>query len=149
MTKLYSSHDILVFPSRQEGFGMCVLEAMKSGAVPVTYNLEAGIPDMVDPGVSGLVCEMGNTLQMAAGIAELSRDRRKLERMSRVAKESSRATFSPEFASSAIDAAIRDAGAFRPTSKFQVLPLSRLDQRWIPNAVVRVFRKVRKQARKR
>ena len=36
---LYSEHDVLVFPTRVEGFPACLLEAMAAGVVPVVSNI--------------------------------------------------------------------------------------------------------------
>jgi glycosyltransferase involved in cell wall biosynthesis len=64
------SMDILVFPSRSEGFGIAVLEAMKRGVIPISRQLPIGIPDMIrdretgymadDPGSIVSVIEMLN-----------------------------------------------------------------------------------------
>ena len=63
--------DILVFPSRSEGFGIAVLEAMKRGVVSISRQLPIGIPDMIrdretgfladDPGSIVSVIEMLNS----------------------------------------------------------------------------------------
>ena len=57
MTSLYSTSDILLCPSIQEGFGLCVLEAMAAGAAvvvpgrgPFTEYLDANCAKLVDPG---------------------------------------------------------------------------------------------------
>src|SRR5687767_3270920 len=47
MDAVYATHDLLVFPSRFEGFGIAVLEAMKAGVVPVAARLKAGLPEMI------------------------------------------------------------------------------------------------------
>lgn len=69
--------DILLFPSRSEGFGMTVLEAMKRGIVPIARNLPIGIPDMVTDGESGYLVD--NTEQALAAIKRLTQDRQLLK----------------------------------------------------------------------
>jgi glycosyltransferase-like protein len=55
LTSLYSMSDVLLCPSREEGFGLCVLEAMAAGAAvvvpgraPFTEYLDAGCAAFVD-----------------------------------------------------------------------------------------------------
>ncbi len=55
MTSLYSMSDVLLCPSREEGFGLCVLEAMAAGVAvvvpgraPFTEYLDAGCAAFVD-----------------------------------------------------------------------------------------------------
>jgi glycosyltransferase involved in cell wall biosynthesis len=47
LLKALEDMDILVFPSRSEGLGLAVLEAMIRGVAPIARNLPIGIPDMV------------------------------------------------------------------------------------------------------
>jgi glycosyltransferase involved in cell wall biosynthesis len=49
--------DFLVFPSRSEGFGMTVLEAMVRGVIPIARPLPIGIPDMVVDGETGYLAD--------------------------------------------------------------------------------------------
>ena len=50
----YRRHDLLVFPSTYEGFGMVVPEAMSQG-LPVVATPVGCVPDMVTDGESGLI----------------------------------------------------------------------------------------------
>lgn len=58
MAKLYNSFDVLLHPSLTEGFGLCVVEAMSCGT-PVIVNNCTSMPEMVVPGVTGEICEVG------------------------------------------------------------------------------------------
>jgi glycosyltransferase involved in cell wall biosynthesis len=49
--------DILVFPSRSEGFGIAVLEAMKRGVVSISRQLPIGIPDMIRDRETGFLAD--------------------------------------------------------------------------------------------
>jgi glycosyltransferase involved in cell wall biosynthesis len=51
---VYSAADILVMPSLQESFGLAAVESLACGTPVVGFDV-GGIPDMVRPGVTGLL----------------------------------------------------------------------------------------------
>jgi glycosyltransferase involved in cell wall biosynthesis len=61
--------DVLVVPSRWEGFGLVALEAMRCGCA-VVASRTGGLPEVVDDGVSGLLFEPGDASQLAALLAQ-------------------------------------------------------------------------------
>lgn len=68
---LFSRHDILIMPSRFEGFGMSLIEAMAAGCVPVASRIR-GVTDMIiDHGVDGMLFPIGNCRQAACHIRQL------------------------------------------------------------------------------
>ena len=58
--KLMHQHDVLLFPSLFEGFGMVITEAMAQGTPVITTERTAG-PDIIDHGHNGWLIEAGNT----------------------------------------------------------------------------------------
>lgn len=50
----YDRIDILLMPSRSEGFGLTAIEGMARGCVPVVANT-GGLPEVVENGVSGVL----------------------------------------------------------------------------------------------
>lgn len=48
------SHDVLVFPSLWDGFGLVILEAMSQG-IPVIASTNTGGPDVIQDGVDGCI----------------------------------------------------------------------------------------------
>lgn len=88
------SADIFLMPSRFEGFGLSLVEAMAAGCVPVATRLH-GITDMiVADGVSGFLCPLGDTRAFAEKIAWLSRHRDRLGEMAAQAQKRVREEFS-------------------------------------------------------
>lgn len=53
-------HDVLVFPSLFEGFGLVITEAMSQGTPVITTNRTAG-PDIIEHGVDGWIVEPGSS----------------------------------------------------------------------------------------
>lgn len=68
--KLMREHDVLVFPSLFEGFGLVVTEAMSQGTPVITTDRTCG-PDLIQHGRNGWLIEAGSTSALEAIIDEL------------------------------------------------------------------------------
>jgi glycosyltransferase involved in cell wall biosynthesis len=60
-------------PSLHEGFGIAVLEAMASG-LPVVASAAGGLPELVEDGVTGLLCPAGDPHALAERLDRLMGD---------------------------------------------------------------------------
>ncbi len=81
-----ASHDVLLMPSRFEGFGLTLLEAMAAGCVPVVSDI-AGVTDTIaENDVSGILCPIGDWRAAARSIDELARNPERLAAMSVAAR---------------------------------------------------------------
>ncbi len=140
--RMYQDHDVLVMPSRGEGLPVALLEAGAAGVVPVVSDLASGIPDVVTVGVSGYRPAVGDIGGFAEAIAQLDRNRARIEEMSGAIRHRVVTCF---------DADQRTAGYQQLFARWQELkrprPVnprlaygSRLDQPWMPNAAVRMIR---------
>lgn len=69
----YRRHDLLVFPSTYEGFGLVVIEAMSQG-LPVVGTPVGCVPDVVTDGESGLLVPARDSHALAAAVARLMAD---------------------------------------------------------------------------
>jgi glycosyltransferase involved in cell wall biosynthesis len=67
---LMRAHDVLVFPSLFEGFGLVITEAMSQGTPVITTDRTAG-PDLIQHGNDGWLIEAGSTSALQAAIEEL------------------------------------------------------------------------------
>ncbi len=81
--------------SDYESFGLSALEAMACGT-PVAVSSGGGLPEVVEDGVTGLLCDPGDVKCTAAATVELLTHRDKWEAMSAAAAESSKRRFSLE-----------------------------------------------------
>lgn len=70
--KLLVQQDVLIMPSRFEGFGLTLTEAMAVGCIPVVSRIR-GVTDMiVDDGVNGFLFAIGNVQEAARIISEIA-----------------------------------------------------------------------------
>lgn len=80
-----AAHDVFVFPSLFEGFGLVLLEAMAMGLPVITTAHTAG-PDLIHEGVEGFIVPIRDSAAIAARLELLHRDRERLAEMSRRAR---------------------------------------------------------------
>jgi glycosyltransferase involved in cell wall biosynthesis len=70
----YLAARVCVFPSLYEAFGLVAAEAMACGR-PVIYTKHGPGSEVIEHGVSGLLCDPANTAELAGAITTLLRDR--------------------------------------------------------------------------
>lgn len=73
LVKAYQSCDILLFPSRLEGFGIAPAEALACGRPVVTTNASA-LPEVVDEGQNGFLCPRNDVAAYAEKVRALGED---------------------------------------------------------------------------
>jgi len=82
---LYSS--LLVLPSRSEGFGMVLIEAMGFGLPVVSFDCPNGPADIISEGEDGFLIENGNTEMFAKQVSVLMKDDQLRKKMGGKAKK--------------------------------------------------------------
>jgi len=95
LAKVYSAADCFVITSRVESFGLVVLESLSCGTPAAGFRV-GGIPDMIEPGETGVLAELGDTDGLAAGISQLLNDPAALERMRILSRKKAVEQFSLE-----------------------------------------------------
>ncbi len=88
----YQSCDILLFPSRLEGFGIAPAEALACGRPVVTTNASA-LPEVVDEGQSGFLVARNDVEGYAARVRELGEDAALRRRFGEYGREKVAANF--------------------------------------------------------
>lgn len=91
---LKKMHIAILF-SKFEGLPVCVVEAMKSGAVPIVFDLPTGIPDIIQDGINGYRVSQGDVTSVVRYIKALSVDSNRLDVMSKSAIETANNLFNP------------------------------------------------------
>ncbi|WP_346881383.1 glycosyltransferase family 4 protein [uncultured Algibacter sp.] len=87
--ELMREHDILLFPSLFEGFGLVITEAMSQGTPVITTDRTAG-PDLIEHGKNGWLVEAGSTEALQNCIAELIKNPEKIALAGKEATETAR-----------------------------------------------------------
>lgn len=83
----YREADVFVFPSRFEGCGFAVLEAMAAGCAPVVSDIRGSLRVIVDDGRCGLTARPGDADDFARAIGDLALNRHRLAAVQRAARE--------------------------------------------------------------
>ncbi len=84
--------DLMLMPSEMESFGLAALEAMAC-RVPAIATRVGGVPELIDSGVNGILCEIGDVDGMAAAAIELLRNPEKLALMRTAARRTAQDHF--------------------------------------------------------
>jgi glycosyltransferase involved in cell wall biosynthesis len=82
----YSLANLFVIPSRQEAFGQTALESMACGTPVVGFDT-GGIPDMVRPGETGWLAEVGDVRALCGAIEQALSDDARRERIGQRCRE--------------------------------------------------------------
>lgn len=81
LQEFYDKIDILLMPSRSEGFGLTAIEGMARGCVPVVSNT-GGLPEVVEGGESGLLHMPDSLDDMAEKVTSVIADTKLFEKLS-------------------------------------------------------------------
>jgi glycosyltransferase involved in cell wall biosynthesis len=133
LLKALEDMDILVFPSRSEGLGLAVLEAMKRGVAPIARNLPIGIPDMVLDKKTGFL--INNSEEIVSIIELLNNDRALLKKIKHKANEYANSYFDMD--KSAKNFIQLAKGIMEKEKKFEVRKQQRLE-RLMPEGLYRI-----------
>lgn len=86
LQEYYDKIDLLLIPSRSEGFGLTAIEGMARGCVPIAANT-GGLPEVIVDGVSGVIHECENIEDLSAKIKLLIQNKFLHEEISKNAIE--------------------------------------------------------------
>lgn len=89
----YRRADILLFPTRFEGFGYAAAEAMACGT-PVVTSACSSLPELVEDGVTGRLCPVDDTDAFVTAVRGLAENPDELRAMGQRARAAAVATFS-------------------------------------------------------
>ena len=98
----YAACDILVWPAVDEAFGMALLEAQAAG-LPIVAGKQRGVPDIVSPGITGLLPPAGDPAAFAAAVRRLLDDAGFRHTLSRTAATRVREQYDVPAAAAQID----------------------------------------------
>ncbi len=81
MPGIYRRADVFLLPSRFEGCGFSLLEAMAEGCAPVASDIQGSVRTILDNGHAGKLAPVGNARAFAKAVLELESDRSMLRKM--------------------------------------------------------------------
>lgn len=87
--KLMREHDLLVFPSLFEGFGLVITEAMSQGTPVITTDRTVG-PDLIQNGTNGWLVNAGDTDALRTKIEDILKQPSQIEIVGKAAMETAR-----------------------------------------------------------
>ena len=86
LLQFYSNCDVLVLPSKTEGWGLSLMEAMICGKA-VVASRAGGIPELVRDGLDGILVDTGDVRWLAEAIVNLLKNPELRQRMGASGKE--------------------------------------------------------------
>jgi len=86
LLQFYSNCDVLVLPSKTEGWGLSLMEAMACGK-PVVASRAGGIPELVRDNVDGILVDSGDVRWLAEAIVRLLKNPGLRDRMGTAGRE--------------------------------------------------------------
>lgn len=101
-TELVAGLDVFVIASLYEGLGRALTEAL-AAARPVVATAVNGVPDLVEPGATGLLVSPGDPVGLARAVLWLLDHPEEAAAMGRQGRERVRAAFAPEAMCAAVD----------------------------------------------
>ncbi len=105
--KIMKEHDVLLFPSLFEGFGLVISEAMAQGTPVITTERTAGA-DFINNGENGWLINAGNTAALREAIENILHNPKQLESVSKAAIETARKRPWQAYATELVSALIKN-----------------------------------------
>ncbi len=99
MDSYYLSFDVVIMPSRWEGFGLVAIEAMRNGK-PVIASNRGSLPEIVSHGINGLIFDLEDEPGLAALLQGM--DKKVLQKMGQNAYKTYKERFSSQRMNEAI-----------------------------------------------
>lgn len=113
LARLLAAADVLVFPTRREGFGLAPLEAMAAGTPSILTYLAGVTSDHIEDGVSGVYVPVGDCEALAAAMKRLGDDPHQLHEIRQAARHRAQRLFGWTAHIDAWEALYRELGAGR------------------------------------
>ncbi|HEY2421305.1 MAG TPA: N-acetyl-alpha-D-glucosaminyl L-malate synthase BshA [Neobacillus sp.] len=95
LDELYSMSDLMLLLSEKESFGLVALEALSCGVPCIATNV-GGIPEVIEDGITGFVCNVGDIKDISTKAISLLNDPKLHQQYSDQAIVSVRSKFSAE-----------------------------------------------------
>ena len=139
--KILPDFDLILLPSLAEGMPVSIIEAMKSGVIPIVNDISGGIQELIEDNITGYKVRNNNPAEYAEIIQKLSRDSELVNQVSLNCINRGTALFNPVENTLAFEELFKQASMRNKKKKKIKVYGSRLDKSWIPNTLVSQIRK--------
>jgi N-acetyl-alpha-D-glucosaminyl L-malate synthase BshA len=95
LDELYSISDLMLLLSDKESFGLVALEAMSCGVPAIGTNV-GGLPEVIEHGKTGFICEVGDIIDISSKAIMILKDKELHQQFSRQAVETVRDKFNAD-----------------------------------------------------
>jgi glycosyltransferase involved in cell wall biosynthesis len=145
--EVYRENDIFLMTSTSEGLPVSLIEAMKTGLVPVVSDIPGGIREIVENGRTGYLVDPSDASAYAERMEELINNRELYNKMSADVVEFADKTFHPVRCSQEYWNIVSEASHSGRTKAFSPAAPGALDKKWLPNSVVRFLRNTKQKSK--
>jgi len=144
--EIYKENDVFLMTSESEGLPVSLIEAMKTGLVPVVSDIPGGIREIVEHGKNGYLVDAADAAAFAGRIEALISSRELYNNMSAKAVEFADTTFDPTRCSQVYWDIVSEASRSARVKTYSPAPPGALDKKWLPNSVVRFLRNTKQKS---
>lgn len=144
--KLLADANVILMPSRNEGFPVSLVEAMRRGVVPICSNIKTGFPELINHNENGFLINLENISQFGETIIALSGDRNRLNKMSKTALQSIDEKFNPKKNAEAYEKLFLEVVKNQKPKYYSSVSqhLGRLDKPYLPNFIFKLLKRIDK-----
>jgi glycosyltransferase involved in cell wall biosynthesis len=140
--KLLAGMQILILPSLQEGMPLVLIEAMKSGVIPIVNDIDGGIQELIFDNETGYKIKDNRVNDYVEKICRITEDKIMAVQMQNNCITLANKLFDPVKNEKAFENKLEELSVAARKKKYSCKVYgSRLDNPWIPNSAVQVIRK--------
>ena len=139
--KLLTEMDFIILPSAFEGMPVILVEAMKTGVIPMVNDIDGGIQELIINNETGFKIKDNSIPTYAERIIDLLQNKRSTESIRNNCIEKANRLFDPNENTNDIEDVIIEVAGLKKVKKPIKVYGSRLDQQWLGNTVTYMIRK--------
>ena len=139
--KVLTKMDFIILPSAFEGMPVILVEAMKTGVIPLVNDIDGGIQELIINNETGFKIKGNSIPTYAERIIDLLENKKSDESIRNNCIEKANMLFDPNENTMKIEDVIIEVAGLKKVKKPTKVYGSRLDQKWLGNTVTYMIRK--------
>lgn len=145
--KLLTEMDFIILPSAFEGMPVILVEAMKTGVIPLVNDIDGGMQELIIDNETGFKIRENNIHAYTERIIDLLENKRTAESIRNNCIEKANMLFDANENTKNIEDVIIEVAGLKKVKKPIKVYGSRLDHQWLGNTVTYMIRKKFKRSR--